>query len=774
MDIHNITLAVAGNPNSGKTTIFNAITGERQHVGNYPGVTVEKKEGEVDHAGSHMLLVDLPGTYSLTPYSTEEIVARNFILDERPSVVVDIVDSSNLERNLYLSTQLLELGVPLVLAFNMDDLAAARGFRINTHKLNELLGVPIVRTIGHKRAGLSKLLDTCLEVAGGPEAAVARQRRPDYGSEIEPHVRQLVQFLREHCGITDHSRWIALKLLENDPLAPQQLRRQVGAGADAAVDLAARLRKHIESVCGDSCEIILAERRYGFISGACQEAVSRVVERRHETSDRIDGVLLNRFLALPVLAAMMYLVFQLTFTLGNPMVQALDAAKERLADWVGGVWPATFMVLLRSLAIDGIIQGVGAVLTFMPLVLLLYLAIAILEDSGYMARGAFVMDRMMHRMGLHGKSFIPMLIGFGCTVPAILATRILETRRDRLTTMMVLPLMSCGARLPVYVLMLGAFVPPKVVLGLWPTGTGADGSPTYLLAVTNQALILFSLYATGIAIAVVCTRIIRGTIFRGEATPFVMELPPYRMPPLKGLMVHMWERAWLYVQKAGTIILAIVIILWALKTWPQLPPERAAWYDAQRSLATQADSAPLQAAVADRLAGPVAGLDAAASQPAATTLPATDARAARDRIHALDLEQHREELAHSAVGRLGHFIAPVLAPCGFDWKFSTAVLGSFPAKEAFISQMGVIYAVPEHEEGGTTTLAARLSADYTPLQGLAMMLFMLIASPCAATLAATVRESGSWKWAALQWTYLTVLAWLVTAAFYQVGRLIVG
>ncbi|HOF17444.1 MAG TPA: ferrous iron transport protein B, partial [Phycisphaerae bacterium] len=480
MDERMLTIALTGNPNAGKTTVFNALTGERQHVGNYPGVTVEKKEGVARLGERELAVVDLPGTYSLTAYSVEEIVARNFLIEQRPDVVVDIVDSSNLDRNLYLATQLLELGVPLVLAFNMFDVAVARGHHIDDRKLSALLGVPIVHTVGHKGRGLERLLARAVRTAEEGPAAVARQKAPSYGSEIEPHVEALTALLGKRLPAGTHHRWFAVKLLENDEQTVRRLRRLCPDDVEELLDHAGRMRKHIEGICGDSAEIILADRRYGFISGACAEAVRRSVQSRRERSERIDRVLLNRWIGLPVFALLMFLMFQLTFWAGTPAVDWLDRGKSLLADAVRAA-DGEGNGLLTSLLADGIIEGVGAVLSFVPLIVLLFLGIATLEDSGYMARAAFLLDRQMHRIGLHGKSFIPMLIGFGCTVPAILATRTLETRRDRLTTILILPLMSCGARLPVYVLLIGAFFGDRVLFRLAGVPVGLQG--TLLFAV---------------------------------------------------------------------------------------------------------------------------------------------------------------------------------------------------------------------------------------------------------------------------------------------------
>jgi len=726
MNATQVTIALAGNPNSGKTTLFNAITGSQQHVGNYPGVTVEKKQGSRQHDGVDMNVVDLPGTYSLTAYSVEEVLARNFILEENPHVVVDIIDSSNLERNLYLATQLLELGVPLVLAFNMSDVARARGYAISVQRLSKLLGVPIVRTVGHRSTGIDRLLDTVVEVARNGQVALERQRTTDYGSELEPHVEQLTAQVAQCAPLARHARWFAVKLLEGDEITAKRIRQLCPERAQELLTEADHLRRHIEGLFGDAAEIILADRRYGFISGACTDSVKQTVETRHERSDRIDSVLLNRWVGLPIFLVLMYLVFQLTFWVGGPIVDLLDAGKELLAEGIRSMGAGHGGPLISLLA-DGIIEGVGAVVVFVPLILLLFLGIAVLEDSGYMARAAFLLDRMMHRIGLHGKSFIPMLIGFGCTVPGVLATRTLETRRDRLTTILILPLMSCGARLPVYAMIIGALFSSRTLFYVGP------------LEINNQGLWLMGIYLVGIVLAVIAAKVLRKTLLRGEITPLVMELPPYRMPTLKGLAVHTLQPTWYYLRKAGTIILAIVVVLWAMKTYPQLPETSQARFDAQSRAILAARSAPAQ----------------------------TQAK-----LHEVRLLRHRAALQHSTIGRVGRFIAPAMAPCGFDWKVSTALLGSLAAKEVFIGQMGVIYAVDTDTGQGAQTLHDRLASTYTPLQGLCIMLFILIASPCIATVAVTVRESGSWKWAAFMWGYLTLLAWVVTAVVYQAGTLI--
>jgi len=775
-------VALVGNPNCGKTSLFNAVTGGRGHVGNWPGVTVERRVGCVWRGGERLEVVDLPGTYSLTVFSPEEIVARNFLMFERPDVVVNVVDCSNLERNLYLTTQLLTLGVPLVLAFNMSDVAEAGGVRIDVAKLSALLGAPIVRTVGSRGRGIDELLDEAVAVAGDIPAALARQRDVDFGPELEPHVRELtsridaaqtdasprprvsasVCAVSSSCGRCKHAtclplsadpcrrhhRWLATKLLEDDGEAGELLGRLGVADVDGLRAAAVKARAHLERAMGRPVEMLLTDRRYGFIHGACSLAV-RKPDGGVTVSDRIDRVVTGRWLGVPIFAAVMFAVFQMTFRLGGPLARGLDAGKSWLAGWVrslggeGWAWE-----LFRGLLADGIIEGVGAVVSFVPMILLLYFGIAVLEDSGYMARAAYVLDRTMNRIGLHGKSFIPMLIGFGCTVPAVLATRILETRRDRLTTMLVLPLLSCGARLPVYVLLIGALFPDHTLVRIGPVSVGVQGT------------MLFGLYALGIVLAIVSSLILRATVFRGPAAPMVMELPPYRRPAVTGVLLHMWERGWEYLKKAGTVILVAVVILWAAKTWPSLPAERRAVFDGGAGVSPACPAGILPAPGEDSLTS--------SNDQASGTHNAGETPASR-----------RAQLEYSAIGRVGRAMEPVMKPAGLDWKVATAMLGALAAKEVFVGQMAVVYAdggevvtgEANHGAGrGGAPLRQKLAADYTPLQGLSMLLMVLIASPCVATLAVTARESGSWKWAAAQWLYLTALAWLLAVAVFQVGR----
>ena len=681
-------VALAGNPNSGKTTVFNLLTGARHHVGNYPGVTVEKVEGRRTHKQVSLRIVDLPGTYSLTAYSTEELVARHFIMDEQPDVVVDVLDASNLERHLYLATQLMEMRVPLVLAFNMSDVAKSRGLEFDLAQLETLLKARIVPMVASKGKGAEDLLDAVIETA---TQSTPLSPMIVYGKDVEEELAKIEALLAgEAADLAQRhgSRWIALKLLEGDA---EFLGRINNPGLLAQVEAS---QVHLKAIFGDTADIIVADRRYGFISGACQEAVKDTVLTRHDVSDKVDAVLTHRWLGLPIFGLLMYLVFYLTFTLGSYPMDWLDAFFGWLSEAIIAAWPGEHLLWLQSLLVDGIIAGVGGVIVFLPNILLLFLGIAILEDTGYMARAAFIMDRIMHKIGLHGKSFIPMLIGFGCSIPAIMATRILENRRNRLATMLVIPLMSCGARLTIYALLIPAFFAPAM-----------------------RGPIMWLIYVIGILVAILCINILRRTLLKGESVPFVMELPPYRMPTSKGLLIHMWDRGWMYLRKAGTVILGLSIVLWVLMSFPT-PPKG------------QLDPLP-------------------------------------------EAERQASALQYSIAGRIGKAMEPVIKPLGFDWKIGTALIGATMAKEVFVSQLSIVYSLGAIEdEENVLQLEERLRADYSSLQGFCIMLFCLLSSPCIATVAVTRKESGAWKWALLQFFGLTVLAYIVTLAVFQIGSLV--
>ncbi len=716
-----ITVAVAGNPNSGKTTIFNSLTGARQHVGNYPGVTVEWKKGTYKRGDVKLDLVDLPGTYSLTAFSEEELVARDYLLNAAPDVVVDVVDAANLERNLFLTTELLEIGRPLVLVLNMSDVARDRGLKIDAARLAEKLGVPVVPAIGNKGVGMDDLVEAIMQVAishaplPGP-AGVCRESGPgpaylaaletrggpsrvNYGSRVERVISDIEDLLPEG----EHRRWQAVKLVGHDEKVIEGL--AVPGTREAIMGLAASFAA--EST--DEPDILLARLRYEFISDICEGVCRAPAVAQTTVSDRIDRVVMHPVWGVPIFLMLMYMIFTLTFSLGNPLMNLIDGGFGWLSGFLSGLWGPGSSSPLKSLIVDGVIGGVGGVVVFLPNIVLLFMAIAILEGTGYMARAAFVMDRFMSKVGLHGKSFIPLLIGFGCTVPAIMATRTLESRRDRLITMMVLPLMSCGARLPIYALIIPAFFPAR-----W------------------QGPALWAIYVTGILLALGGAYFLRTTLFRGENTPFLMELPPYRMPTATSLLVQMWTRAWLYVKKAGTVILGAAVILWFLTFYPKPP--------------------------ADYILP--AGFDNTTAESARVFSEIDDANLAQ-----------AAELSYSIAGRVGRLLEPVIQPLGFDWRIGIALVGAIPAKEVFVAQMGIVFAVGEADETNDK-LRAQLRDRYTPLIGFCIMLFALIATPCIATFAITKQEAGSIKWALAQSFGLTALAWIVTFLVYQGGMLL--
>lgn len=701
-----ITIALAGNPNSGKTTIFNNLTGARQHVGNYPGVTVEKKEGNLKYKDYKISVIDLPGTYSLTAYSPDEVVARNVIIEEKPDVLVNIVDASNLERNLYLTTQLKELGVPVIIALNMADVVESSGTNIDYKLLTKLLGAKIVRTIGTKNEGTEELLDAVINNVEKKDNIEERQLK--YAAEIEEEIA-VVQKLIAQSGIAGKkvatsaagkksngrdytSRWLSIKLLEND----EEILKKINALPAAAeiVGQVKKSQKNIREATGDDSELAIIDGRYALIRGAAREAVTYNQNDRISVTEKVDKVILNRFLGLPIFLGVMWLLFQLTFTLGGPPMDWIEAGFGSL-----GEWTANHMAegLLQSLVVDGIIGGVGGVIIFLPNIILLFLGIALLEGTGYMSRAAFVMDRVMHKVGLHGKSFVPMLIGFGCTIPAIMATRTLENDKDRLVTMLVAPLMSCGARLPVYTLLIAAFFHERVA-----------------------GNVLFSIYIIGIILAIIMAKVFRTWLVPGESEPFVMELPSYKLPTLKSILLQMWERSWLYLKKAGTIILAASIVVWGLFTFPMV--------DAQGN----------------------------------------------------EYESASVQMEESYAGHVGKAIEPVIAPLGFDWRTGVALAAGFAAKEVVVSTMGTLYSIEdedaladeEAEAVKSFSDRARERSGYTPLTAYVLMLFTLIYVPCMATVAVLKRETNGWKWPLFTIGYTCALAWVVCFVVYQGGLML--
>ncbi len=539
-----IVVALAGNPNSGKTSIFNEITGARQHVGNWPGVTVEKKEGFLTYQGSEIRVVDLPGTYSLGAYSEDEVVARDYILFGNPDVVINTVDASNLERNLYLTTQLLEMGASIVLALNMYDEAKKNRVEIDVDKLSKILGVPIVPTVATKGEGIKKLIAEAIETS---KKGKRKPLKIDYGKEIEEEIKKIQSLIETDSILKEkfQPRWLAVKLLEEDEQILREVEKLVHN--ENLLNQVQNSLKHIEEIFGEEAETVIADRRYGYISGLVREAVKKhpTFEERISVSDKIDRIVTNRYLGLPIFFLAMWMVFKFTFVLGDPMIGWIESLFEYLAGLTGRwLMAAGVSELAISLVTDGIIGGVGSVLVFIPNIFLLFFAISVLEDSGYMARAAYVMDRIMQAFGLPGKAFIPLLIGFGCNVPGVMATRTLENKNDRMISVLINPLMSCGARLPVYVLFASAFFP------------------------ANEGTVIFSLYILGMVLAVIMAKVFKKFLFKGQSAPLVMELPPYRIPTLKGIFIHMWERGSAFIKKAGTIIFGVVVIVWALSNLP--------------------------------------------------------------------------------------------------------------------------------------------------------------------------------------------------------------
>jgi len=708
-------IALAGNPNSGKTTIFNELTGMRQHVGNYPGVTVEKRSGELDHKDYHIEIIDLPGIYSLTAFSEEEIVSREFILESSPDVVINIIDSSNLERNLYLTVQLLELGVPMVLDFNMADVAKKRGMKVDKKLLSELLGMPIVETIGPRGDGIDELLDAAIGVVQRKDK---KRIEISYGDEIENELEKIISALSRDFDMEKGtgSRWFAVKLLEQDSEVEKRLRGIDEKKFQNLKEAVTNSINHINNIMRDSTEVLIADSRYGFIKGALHEAHEEADTDNTDITEKIDSILTNRFLGIPIFALILWLMFQFVFTIGKYPMDWIGIGFEKLSILLNSVISHQ---LLRSLVVDGIIGGVGGVIVFTPNIALLFFSIALLEDSGYMARAAFVMDRVMHRVGLHGKSFIPLIIGFGCTVPAYMGSRILENKKDRLITMHINTFCSCGARLPVYILLAGTFFP----------------------AIAGN--IIFSIYLIGIIFAIIMAKVLRATRFKGEMEPFVMELPSYRIPTMKGILIHTWERVWMYVKKAGTIILAISILMWIMFTFPIISES-----EYSEDYILQMDELQRSHEAGD-----------------------ITEESFLSEISIIEGKMEAEKLEFAVAGRAGKFIEPVFRPLGFDWKMVVASISGMAAKEVIVSSFGTLFSMGEADET-SEGLQEKIKANYHPLVGYNFMLFTLLYFPCLASMAVFRKEAGT-KEMLFQMAYTIALAWAVAFIVYQIGRLFI-
>ncbi|WP_302411138.1 ferrous iron transport protein B [uncultured Veillonella sp.] len=778
-----IRIALAGNPNCGKTTMFNNITGAKQHVGNYAGVTVEKKEGYKKFDGHELLFIDLPGTYSLTARSLDELVARNVIVNDNPDVIVNVLDASNLERNLYLAAQLLELEKPMVIALNMSDVAEDMGIKYDLKKMAEMTGATIVSTVGRTNIGTKELLEATVSVA-------ASQKAPgvtiNYGDLLEGKISELVEELKQAGTVTYPLRWVAVKLLEKDADVIGKVMRF--ENTEAVIEKAKAIREEIKDQV--DLDVIFQEYRHRFAVEVYNTCLTQAPTQLETRSDRYDKILTHRILGLPIFMVVMWLLFNFVNTVGAIPQGWIEDGFTALQAWVITVIPEG---QLQSLISDGIIAGVGAVLSFVPLILLLFLGISFLEDTGYMARAAFVIDRVMRACGLHGKSFIPLLLGFGCSVPSVMGARILDNYKDRMVTILITPFMSCSARLPVYTLFAAAFFPPE-----W-AGT-----------------VVFGVYALGIVFGIVFAKIFRKYLFAGEAEPFVMELPPYHLPTLKATLTHMFERGIMYLKKAGTFILAASILVWFITTYP-MDVEYSKDYDALHDQVAQtyemkdAETLAHFGIATDEQKDQVNEIvDNMKSTVADATTQAEDAGEAAPEIEVeddseapelfndikdqneqlfpvawamyknsvnlddenqkIDEQKNSEKLEQSYAAMFGKAINPVLKPLGFDWKIGVSLVAGLAAKEVVVSTLGTIYAVggdTDHPQALTDYL--QNDPHFTPLIALTLMLFILIYPPCIAALAVIKRETGSWKWMLFMFCYENAFAWIACFIFYNIG-----
>lgn len=679
-----INIALVGNPNCGKTSFFNRATGLREKVGNYSGVTVDAKQGIFNHKGYTINLIDLPGTYSITEYTPEEIYVREYITYHHPDIVLNVVDASCLERNLFLTTQLIDMNVRVVMALNMYDELTAEGAQLDYQHLGHLLGIPIVPTTASKGIGITDVLEKIIEVFED-QAIESRHVHINYGAEIERSIDRIREVVSPNQHITDEipRRYVAIKLLEDDRTMKEQLTSASNYGQ--ILDVVQKEIQRLEKDYKEDTRTIITNAKFGFIRGALQETLQSGEKDKRQLTTAIDTLLTHQWLGFPFLILFMWIMFQATFSLGNYPMEWIEAGVEHLGIWVAGMLPEG---PLNDLLVDGVIAGVGGVIVFLPNILILFFFISLMEDTGYMARAAFIMDRLMHKIGLHGKSFIPLLIGFGCNVPAIMATRTLESRRDRIMTMLIVPFMSCSARLPVYILMVSAFFP------------------------VYQGLVLLSIYLIGILIAIGTSLLLKKTIFAKSSDPFVMELPPYRMPTLRNTTIHMWGKAGQYLRKMGTIILFASILIWALGYFP---------------------------------------LDRGEQEGGAT-----------------------DHLENSYIGQVGKFVEPVIAPLGFDWKMGVSIVTGLAAKEIVVSSMGILYHAEDEGQNLIYNLQQQVNSKgeqvFTPLVAYGFMLFILIYFPCMAVIAAIKKEAG-WKWAFFTVFYTTLVAWIVSCCVYQIGSL---
>lgn len=683
-----INIALVGNPNSGKTSLFNRASGSREHVGNYSGVTVDVKRGSFNFKEYELNIYDLPGTYALSAYSPEEIYVRKHIVDENPDVILNVVAASNIERNLYLTTELINMDCSMVVALNMYDELLGQGSELNYKGLGQMLGVPMIPTNSRNGEGFEELFRTIIEVFERKNTTV-RHIHINHGAVIEESIAKLhAQISKiENLNPQFSSRYLSIQMLERDQEVEALL--QPYEGYAEISKLRGKEISHIESILNEDIESAIASYNYGFISGALKETFNQSVNNKPKTARIVDSLVTHKIWGFPIFLFIMWAMFSVTFLLGAYPMEWIDAGVSLIAEFIDGIMSDG---TLKDLIIDGIIGGVGGVIIFLPNIIILYLFISFMEDSGYMARAAFIMDKAMHGMGLHGKSFIPLLMGFGCNVPAIMGTRTIESRSSRLITILINPFMSCSARLPVYLLLISAFFP------------------------SSAGTVLFLIYILGIVVAIITSLILRKTLFKKDETPFVMELPPYRIPTLQSILIHMWDKSWQYLRKIGSIILIASIAIWFLSYYPR--PEH----------------------------------------------PTTT------------IEEQQE---NSYIGQIGKSIEPIMNPLGFTWQSNVAILSGMAAKEIVVSTLGVLYANNAEADDTDTQLQQQLHAtnpstgkpNFTPITALAFMAFVLLCFPCIATVAAIASESGDWRWAAFTIIYNTSLAWLVAWLITLIGKL---
>ncbi|MBN2237148.1 MAG: ferrous iron transport protein B [Bacteroidales bacterium] len=733
-----INIALVGNPNSGKTSLFNYASGSKEHVGNYTGVTVSAKDARFYQNGYQFNIVDLPGTYSITYYTPEELYVQNYIFEHTPDVVINVIDSSNLERNLFLTTQLIDMDIKVVVALNMWDELLKRGDDFNYDALSKMIGVPMVPTIGKRGKGLEELFDTIIDVFEDRNKTV-RHIHINYGTYIEEAIQQIQKEIKqkENYNLTDliSSRFLSIKLLENDEKAKERVANCFNS--DRIKHATKKAQQTLRKTFQEDPESLIADAKYAFISGALKETLKPGTPKKWETIQIIDTFLTNKIFAFPIFLGFMWLMFYTTFHVGAYPMNWIDSGVAFLSNFIANSMNDG---MLKDLLVDGIIGGVGGVIVFLPNILILFFFISLMEDTGYMARVAFIMDKLMHNIGLHGRSFIPLLMGFGCNVPAIMSTRTIENHNDRLLTMLINPFMSCSARLPVYILIIAAFFPD------------------------HAGTVLFSIYSFGILVAILVAILFKKTIFKAKESPFVMELPPYRIPTLRNTTKHMWFKAKQYLQKMGGIILVASIVIWAAGYFPRnveyskdythLISTAQKEYESVSSPNSLFDSSEKEVLLVNQW----------------------------NEIHALEIAKESERQAGSYIGQFGKFIEPAIAPLGFDWKMGVSLVAGAAAKEIVVSTIGVLYQADSSTESEVLTTRlqnARYESGkkegepiFTPLVAVSFLIFVLIYFPCIAVVAAVKRESGSWKWAAFLVVYSTALAWILSFVVYQVGSLI--